>query len=279
MNNISQKQIRDELKTVFSYAEAKIMVEELLRKVLDVTVSSLSMGDELSVSDVQKADIESAVRRLLVGEPLQYVIGKAFFYKHEFYVDARVLIPRPETEELVDWIVRDGYDKPSILDIGTGSGCIAISLCLAISGTRVRAMDVSEGALAVACGNARTLNAEVEFVHDDIFTAQSSQQQYDVIVSNPPYIMPEEKFMMEANVLDYEPYLALFTPVDEPLKFYIAIAKYAHNALKRSGALYFEINRAYSQEITDMLDSLGFVHLEQRNDMQGNPRMIKAVKL
>ena len=219
--------------------------------------------------------------RLQKNEPIQYVLGKETFCGLDFEVDSNVLIPRPETRELVEWIVADRKSSASshILDIGTGSGCISISLAKFLQGSKVEAWDISQGALDVARRNAQRNGVEVLFRHQDVLDALPGGAIYDVIVSNPPYITEKEKLDMEANVLDWEPSTALFVPDADPLLFYRKIAELGLSMLKTGGALYFEINRAYGQETISMLESLNYSQIELRKDEWGNDRMIKAYKL
>jgi release factor glutamine methyltransferase len=197
-----------------------------------------------------------------------------------FEVDRNVLIPRPETRELVEWIVQDWSRKEAcrILDIGTGSGCIAISLAKQIEGAKVEAWDISEGALQVARRNCVRNDAEVLLNRKDVLAALPEGMSYDVIVSNPPYICEKEKVDMDANVLDWEPEGALFVPDADPLLFYRKIAELGVSMLAEGGSLYFEINRAYGEQTVDMLVSLGYGNIELRKDSWGNDRMIKACR-
>lgn len=230
------------------------------------------------------------MRRLEGGEPIQYVIGYEWFGNRQFRVTPDVLIPRPETAELCD-IIRHDYDHPfcglqppeplRLLDVGTGSGCIAISLALDIPYSAVEAWDVSPDALLVARDNAHRLQAKVDFeLHDILDTAAlpvpNDETKYEVIVSNPPYICEKEKADMERNVLDHEPQLALFVPDDDPLRFYRAIADYALQALKPLGGLYFEVNRLYAEDVALMLMGSGFKSASVKKDQFGNSRFVIA---
>ncbi|MBQ8442762.1 MAG: peptide chain release factor N(5)-glutamine methyltransferase, partial [Bacteroides sp.] len=210
--------------------------------------------------------------------PIQYIIGRETFGGLVFEVDGNVLIPRPETLELVQWIVDDCQAKTPcrILDIGTGSGCIAISLAKRMSQAEVEAWDVSEGALKVAGKNAGDNCVKVRFRQQDILSAVPNGVRYEVIVSNPPYIAEKEKKGMDANVLDWEPSIALFVPDEDPLLFYRKIAQLGIDMLVEGGALYFEINQAYGLETVQMLKDLGYRQVELRKDAWNNDRMIKA---
>ncbi|MGY4386250.1 release factor glutamine methyltransferase [Pedobacter sp. UYP24] len=211
--------------------------------------------------------------------PLQYVIGQADFYQLKFKVDPSVLIPRPETEELVDWIIDVVRQHPptgsaiSILDIGTGSGCIAIALQKNLPESMVSALDISEKALEIALYNSIANHAPINFVHADIRTF-SNNEQFDIIVSNPPYITNSEKAEMHQHVLEHEPHLALFVKDENALEFYDAIANYAYTALKPGGLLFFEINGMYGVETVEILKAKQFINITLKKDMQGVDRMI-----
>ena len=218
------------------------------------------------------------IRRLKKNEPIQYIIGVESFCGLTFEVNPSVLIPRPETQELVGWIAGDceGKEACRILDIGTGSGCIPVSLAHRLPKAEVESWDISEDALQVARRNAERNGVEVLFRQKDVLKASPDEARYDVIVSNPPYIAEKEKVDMEANVLDWEPSIALFVPDEDPLLFYRKIAQLGCSMLKEGGALYFEINRAYGQETIQMLEAMGYKEIELRKDSWGNDRMMKA---
>lgn len=255
----------------------------LLEDVFGLTLTDVCGGalEKMSPSDKQKLDALKA--RLQKGEPVQYVTGKAPFCGHIFHVEPGVLIPRPETEELVDIVISmvNGQsplltpNSPlNILDIGTGSGCIAISLALQ-ENTNVTAWDISEKALAIARKNAEHLKASVSFECQDIFkVSKVSVPVWDIIISNPPYICHKEAADMEANVLDHEPHEALFVPDDKPLLFYEAIAKYALQGLKPDGLLAFEINPLYANQLSETLSRQGFHNVSILNDSFGKQRFI-----
>ena len=234
-----------------------------------------------SAATAHCADLLPLAQQVARGVPVQYVLGYAYFCGMKFRVTPSVLIPRPETEELVEWVIssvkRYGAE-PRILDVGTGSGCIAITLAKRIPSAHVTALDISAEALQVARRNAEALHAEVRFQQLDILH-QQPQGTYDLIVSNPPYVCESEKATMERNVLDHEPHLALFVPDATPLLFYEAIARQALTPLTPNGQLYFEINRLYGTALTTLLHSLGYTDIQLRRDHFGNDRMIKAIKL
>ncbi len=216
--------------------------------------------------------------RLLAHEPIQYILGKAQFHGHEFTVTPATLIPRPETEQLVDIIVDENPDSDlRVLDIGTGSGCIAVSLALALKWAQVTAIDISQDALDIAKENAVTNKAKVQYLKADALKLTTLPcEPLDIIVSNPPYVCESERSGMENNVLDYEPHTALFVPDDDPLRFYRAIARYAANALTPGGRIYLEINRKYGSEIASLLTKQGFEDATVMLDSFGNARFVKA---
>lgn len=214
------------------------------------------------------------------GTPIQQVLGYAYFCGMKLKVTPSVLIPRPETEELVRWVAEETPAPHSILDIGTGSGCIAIALAKALPQAALTAIDISSDALTVARENAILYNIDIDFIQADILNPSPlfADRQYDVIVSNPPYICRKEADEMEKNVLDHEPHLALFVPDDDPLLFYRAIATQALKMLTPGGTLFFEINRLYAKELTTVLQSMGFRHITVRRDQFNNTRMLRARK-
>lgn len=221
--------------------------------------------------------LDDAIARLKQHEPIQYILGRTEFLGLPFKVDRRVLIPRPETEELVLWILDEGLNETiDLLDIGTGSGCIPITLKKHWSNARVETWDISEDALELAASNARLNDVEVQFSCKNALTEIPPPQSLDIIVSNPPYVTDKEKTLMADNVLDFEPHSALFVANDKPLLFYDAIALLATHALRNGGRLYFEINEAYGTETVDMLNRLGFSDIELRKDLFGKNRMIRA---
>ena len=210
---------------------------------------------------------------------MQYVLGQADFADRVFHVEPGILIPRPETAELCRWITADCSPEAHILDICTGSGCIAITLALNIGNAEVTGWDISTKALRIAQENARILNApNVKIEQKDALNLHKDTQLYDIIVSNPPYICEKEKVDMAKNVLEHEPSIALFVPDDDPLRFYRAIAEFAATQLRSQGKLYFEINPIYEKETRKMLDILGFKKIETKVDAFGKERMMKAIK-
>ena len=228
--------------------------------------------------NVQKHELFSmAFQRLEKNEPIQHIIGSTYFYGNNFVVNEHTLIPRPETEELIDWIVKDTENKPiHILDIGTGSGCIAISLAQKLTKASVSAIDVSQDALVVANLNAHAIKVAIDFKEQDILKAEKLFKDFDIVVSNPPYVRDSEKKEMSANVLNFEPDSALFVSDTDPLVFYYKIAELFLAQAKKTAVLYFEINEYLGQELIDGLKQLGFSSVELRQDFRGKDRMIKA---
>ena len=274
------RHIREALHGVYSDAEALSLAKMLLVDVFGFSTLELYGGKDRSFSEKEQMHLADIVRRLQNHEPVQYIIGKETFMGLVFEVNGNVLIPRPETQELVEWILEEhrSNEHCRILDIGTGSGCIPISLAYFLEGAEVESWDISVGALEVACRNAAHNQVKVQFREQDVFAVIPSSSQYDVIVSNPPYITEKEKEDMEVNVLDWEPSIALFVPDSDPLLFYRKIAELGLKMLATEGALYFEINRAYGTMMKSMLENMGYKHVELRKDMFGNDRMIKAIK-
>ena len=302
---------------IYDTDEAKAIVRWVLdvRFGLSLTDIVCEKVDELPAA--AQAELEAMMKRLEAAEPVQYVAGVAEFCGRQFHVEPGVLIPRPETGEMVRWMLeesgkrkeereyqRGGYQ---ILDIGTGSGCIAITLALEMKEAKVTAWDVSDDALRIAKKNAEALKADVTFEKQDILKLEEQNisltipeqssptrslshlspltskfpltSKYDLIVSNPPYVCDKEKATMERHVLEHEPHLALFVPDDDPLRFYRAIAQYAQRALKPGGQLYFELNPLYARETEALLQDLGFAETEIKPDMFGKQRFLKAKKI
>ena len=222
----------------------------------------------------QLSKIKQIVAELKTHKPIQYILGKTEFYGLKIKVNEHTLIPRPETEQLVDWILKENF--VAALDIGTGSGCIPIALAKNTD-AKVLAIDVSEDALLIAEENAKNNEVEIDFIHQDILQT-NYLQKVDLIVSNPPYVLESEKEKIQENVLDYEPELALFVEDKNPLIFYKKIATLAINFLNENGKLFFEINAKFGKETIEMLADIGFVNIELKKDMNDKDRMIKAIK-
>ena len=275
---MTYEKLWNRLCTVYDSGEAKAIVRMVLDERFGLSAADVYCGKVTQLSSDEQAELKKIMLRLEQAEPVQYVLGWANFCNRQFSVAPGVLIPRPETEELCSWITKDvgNRQQPAILDIGTGSGCIAISLALDIKGSAVSAWDISTDALLIAKENAARLGADINIMKQDAITPPQDADRWDVIVSNPPYICEKEKAEMERNVLDNEPAIALFVPDNDPLLFYRAIALYGTKALKPKGMLFFEINAAYAAETCNMLKQLGYVDVEARNDLFGKARMVRA---
>lgn len=272
--------IRTALRPSYPAGEVEGFIRIIFRHLLHYEPVDILLRKDTVLPGFIPDKIDKVVEELKKSRPVQYIFNEARFHGHDFYVDGSVLIPRPETEELVDIIVdENGLSDLSVLDAGTGSGCIAISLALALKFPEVTAVDISEKALAVARRNAAALNARnINFVCRDMLDMPVEVGKYDIIVSNPPYIAESEKSGMYRNVLDYEPSGALFVPDDDPLRFYKALSRFGADALKPGGRLYFEINSRFPAEIKKMLDADGYVDVELLRDMQGLWRFARAHK-
>jgi release factor glutamine methyltransferase len=275
---------KERLQNHFSESELKFMFKEAVMARLNLTASEFVLSDSNLLSESDLLFFRSVVKRLLSNEPFQYVIGKTVFFGLEIATDSRALIPRPETEELVDWITQEFPQNSSLLiaDICTGSGCIALALKSYFSNAQVFATDISQEALQLTQENAKQLNLSVTTLLSDAKmpdSALSDQLQHsDVWVSNPPYIPMKDKSEMLENVLTFEPHLALFVENEDPLIFYREIGKNALINLKAGGKLFFEIHEDLSLETAELLEGIGFVNIEMRKDLQGKMRMIKAEK-
>ena len=348
---MTYNQLWKRLTAIYNEREAQAIVRTVLDALFGMSLTDICLGKVTQLSADDTTRLEKIMQRLEKSEPVQYVLGAEWFAGRLFDVAPGVLIPRPETEDLVKWACDEAKEKekednskeergkeekevskkgeapqkeeqllssplkeeeeglrkgkdasqkeeqhlssllksnkevsekgeevphPSILDIGTGSGCIAITVALALPQARVTAWDISTDALAIAAGNAHRLGASVRFEHQDALSAPDDEERWDVIVSNPPYICDRERADMSDNVLSYEPELALFVPDSDPLLFYRAIARYASKALKPGGRLLFETNTAYVHEVAQAMADEGFTAIEVRNDCFGKPRMVKG---
>ena len=287
ISNIKMKtyqQFWQSLTPLYDAGEAQAIVRTVLDVEYGMTLTDIICGKVNELSSDEERNLEEIIARLQNGEPVQYVLGEADFAGRTFHVEPGVLIPRPETAELCQWIEEDvssleADERKQILDICTGSGCIAITLGLTIPNSEVTGWDISEDALRIAQGNVEMLKAgNVRIEYQDALMLPKAAEAADIIVSNPPYICEKEKADMEKNVLEHEPSIALFVPDEDPLKFYRAIAEYASSALKPEGALYFEINPIYAKETREMLEELGFKDIETKEDAFGKKRMMKAKK-
>lgn len=281
---MTYSEIWHRIATSYEDGEARAIARILIEELFGLSYTDIVCGatDQLSADDTLRLD--TAVRRIEQGEPLQHVLGYADFCGNHFGVNASVLIPRPETEWLVDEGERlmNGVSNaaPSapkrILDIGTGSGCIAISLKLRLGEAYVEAWDISEEALRTAESNAKALKAEVAFCKRDALRAEESVAPWNLIVSNPPYICDSERADMDDNVLLHEPHTALFVPDDDPLRFYRAIARYALRSLSNGGSLLFECNTRYAEATGEMMREMGFEDVTVNDDCFGLPRFVKG---
>ncbi len=272
--------LRSELGACYDSREIEGMTRIIFEEVLLWQPVDIVMRDNEQLPEFFGNRLTSIIERLKQYEPLQYILGKARFHGHSFAVTPATLIPRPETEQLVDMIVDEnpGSDL-EVLDIGTGSGCIAISLARTLKFAQVTATDISPAALEVAKQNSAALKTKVRFIEQDILTCRAPSEAWDIIVSNPPYITEQEKAAMERNVIDYEPASALFVPNDDPMLFYRPIAAYSSRALKKGGRLYLEINRAMAQLVSDTLKRAGLSNIQVHNDFNGNNRFVSATKM
>ena len=276
-----------QLTQVYDDYEAKAIARMVYEVRFGLMPSDLFIGKDTQLSTDDQKLLAEITQRLLTGEPIQYVLGEAEFGGRTFHVEPGVLIPRPETYELCQWIMEERRGKKeegrntSILDIGTGSGCIACTLAAELADAEVTAWDISDDALRIATENAKRNNVHVSIEKVDVLNTSLLNRErpatgLDIIVSNPPYICNKERATMERNVLEHEPELALFVPDDDPLLFYRTIARFAAKALNPSGALYFEINPLYVSEMQQMLSKEGFSHTEIRNDQFGKQRFTKS---
>lgn len=271
--------LRDNLACAYDAREIEGMTRVIFEEVLLWKPVDIVMRDQEQLPIFFDTRLDGIIDRLLRNEPLQYILGKARFHGHSFTVTPATLIPRPETEQLVDMIVdqNPGTDL-RVLDIGTGSGCIAISLARALKFAHVTATDISPQALAVAQQNASALKTRVNFVQQDILNCPAPREAWNIIVSNPPYITMSERATMDRNVLDYEPSSALFVPDNDPMLYYRPIASYANQALVSGGRLYLEINRAMGNLVTQTLQQAGLKNVQLYNDFNGNTRFATAIK-
>lgn len=275
------QKLKTSLSPLYSQGEIKSLTKIIFEHLLNYSQVDIIMHESDTLSDFIKGKIDKVIERLLTKEPIQYIFNDAYFQGLHLKVTPHTLIPRPETEQLVDIIVKENPQQDlRVLDIGTGSGAIAISLARSLHFPIVDAFDISKEALEVATENAKTLKTKVNFFHKDILTEPTpAQPLYDIIVSNPPYITETERDDMEANVLDYEPHLALFVPNEDPLRFYRAIAIYASKALTPGGRIYFEINQNFGKETADLLTQNCFEKALVIKDMYGLDRFVSATKI
>ncbi|OKL40706.1 peptide chain release factor N(5)-glutamine methyltransferase [Pontibacter flavimaris] len=277
-----QQHIRESIRAVYPEPEAGSIAQLVLEHVLQKGRVQLTLAQQEEVQPGQEAQIEQIILRLQRQEPVQYVLGVAHFYGLELQVDERVLIPRPETEELVDLVLREhkGLQRLQVLDICAGSGCIPLALAANLPNAQVYGLEVSAGALEVALANAAKYKLPVQWLQADIFESIQSinSASLDIITSNPPYVLEEEKRQMRENVLQYEPHLALFVPDQDPLKFYRRITEVAQQLLKEGGKLYFEVNERYGRDVKALLLAAGFAQAQVVQDLFGKDRIVWGTK-
>ena len=269
-----------ELKEIYPEEEARSIFDILANHFMGMTRIEVALLPEKAISNEVISRFRSALSRLSQHEPVQYVIGETEFYGSRFIVNAYTLIPRSETEELVDWVLKDAANRKvntlNILDIGTGSGCIAISLAKNLKNSVVMGLDISMDALKIAESNSLLNNTTVDFMKGDILEIEKFDHNYDIIISNPPYVRELEKVHMKRNVLDYEPQEALYVSNEDPLVFYRKIIHLASSSLNTGGLLYFEINEYLSDQIVTILEENGFKNIVAKKDVFGKDRMLKA---
>jgi release factor glutamine methyltransferase len=271
-----------ELSSIYDKMEIESFFYIVLEKFHDLKRIDLALNQNIKMDEMQHLQWENVILELKLQKPIQYILGETEFYGLKFLVNKNVLIPRPETEELVELIVAESRMSKNkwlkILDIGTGSGCIAVSLAKNIANAKVVAIDVSEQALETAKKNAQINEVEVDFILKNILKTENLEETFDVIVSNPPYVRMLEKEEIKPNVLENEPHLALFVENDDALIFYKKIAELAKKNLSENGRLYFEINQYLGNETVELLENLEFKNVELIKDIYGNHRMIKGTK-
>jgi release factor glutamine methyltransferase len=273
---------KQELADVYDLQETEAITLLVLSDLLHTSKAKLKAFPEAEIGDQHAGQLQNILNELKTGKPIQYILGHTEFYGLPFNVDPSVLIPRPETEELVEWIIQSVKNSPipvyHLLDIGTGSGCIAITLNNHLPKLKVFAIDISTEALQTAKDNADLNHVDINFIAADILNFDTAIQlpKFDIIVSNPPYVTLTDKAQMHHNVTSFEPHTALFVPEHDPLLFYHAIAGFAKERLTDNGQLYFEINESYGRETVELLAGKGFTDIMLRQDMSGRDRMVKG---
>lgn len=283
--NELKNNFRTTLKSIYPIEEIDSFFYLLMESQLQLKRVDIALKPSLNISTSAISFFSDTLKKLEKEIPIQYIIGSTEFYGLPFYVNEHVLIPRPETEELVQLIIEQVKGKRkkekgeiplTFLDIGTGSGCIAISLIKNLPNIEVWALDVSKDTLKIAQKNAELNSVNIKFAKENILTLTTLNQKFDIIVSNPPYVRMQEKQKIKANVLENEPHLALFVDDNNPLLFYDKIADFAKNSLTKNGELYFEINQYLGKKTVELLENKGFINIELKKDVFGNDRMIKA---
>ncbi len=277
----AKEYIESKLLTIYSKNEVFSIFKIILDTKFGISNTDIILNNQKELTNKETELFTQIVNDLTSHKPIQHILGETEFYGLKFFVNESTLIPRPETEELVEWILTDFESKNlNVLDIGTGSGCIPISLAKNMSSANVYSLDISERAITIAERNNKLNESKVSFILADILKDNPlSNLDFDIVVSNPPYIKLSEKELMKENVLNHEPHLALFVDDDEPLIFYDKISKYAFSRLKSGGKLYFEINEALGEETVECLKSYGFENIVLRKDINGKDRMVRADKL
>ena len=276
-------EFKQHLGIIYDPNEIEALTLLVINELTGTSKAKIKAFPEQEVTSIEVEKLNTILKRLQNGEPVQYIFGHTEFYGLPFNVNPSVLIPRPETEELVEWALSSVVNSEwagNILDIGTGSGCIAISLKKNLSNTSVSAVDISPDALKTAKQNAGLNNVDVIFINDDILNIKSKieNSKFEIIISNPPYVTLHDKTQMHTNVTDFEPHTALFVPENDPLIFYKAIANFAAKNLTSDGLLFFEINESLGNETIELLKDKGFKNIELRKDMSGRNRMIRATR-
>lgn len=274
--------ILNQLKTIYPDSEANQVTDLVMESLTGSAKVERMLYKNSAITDNEEMQVKEFTERLMQHEPVQYILNESWFYGLKFFVDKNVLIPRPETEELVDWIITDckfPIDQLSIFDIGSGTGCIPIALKRKLRKAEVWSCDISEAALKVAAKNAVTIGADINFILLDFLNKDEWKKlpSFDITVSNPPYIPYKERYQMPANVLEYEPAKALFVPDNDQLVFYKAIAEFGKTHLKKNGTIYTELHENFGKETAELFNSAGY-KTEIKKDMQGKERMMKAIR-
>lgn len=270
--------LSNDLAGVYDEKETRNVIFLLMEGLFHISPADILVGKEFTMTKQLKTKWEESIERLKNHEPIQYILGNAHFYGLDFKVNKDVLIPRQETEELVDWIVSQQHKGQEVLDIGTGSGCIAISIGLKLEDVQLTAWDNSPNTLSVARKNAENHHLNVDFQEVDVLSQKIPEAVFDLIVSNPPYIPTQQKNIMHPNVLEYEPAGALFVGDDHPLTFYSAICNLTSRILRPKGWIYFEINESFGREMVRLLKDHSFNEIELRKDINGKDRMVRGQK-
>lgn len=273
------KDIRERLGHFYDRGEREAIIRLIFHYLKGWSQVDMIVNEDKNLSDYMKRKINEIVDRLILGEPIQYITGEARFYGMDFHVRPGVLIPRPETEELVDWIKDENAEEDlHVLDIGTGSGCIAVALSRVLPFSQVTAIDISDTALQTAKENASDLKAKIDFKKEDMYTWLPEAGALDIVVSNPPYIAEDERKDMEVRVKDYEPSIALFVSNDDPVRPYRRIEEIARTGLRPGGKVYLELNPRFADDVKKYYESKGWRDVEVRIDSHGKKRMMKGVR-